>query len=567
MKRTQAFSLGNTVVVIAVASTLAFTIAAASLNHLNYSNRVANGQQAQNIAESTLALVTEKLLNDSDAKKRDLGSTHEASATFTYQLNGGQGVITFNPGQAADWKMPYSTNNLGGDNPVAGNDPSKPIPKHSAQLIARGTIGGVTRQVECVLYIPPFPYAVATAGPFQSDGKLIIGALNEALKDGQKPAPEEILKANLASNSRDPKALVLGKDSRVSGDVRSVGGVETDKTVYIGGRVRPGEDPIQIPKESVTKYDPDNAFDPATGTYHPRPGLQTMPAVSNSPTVSGFSKCRGNMTVTGGLDLKGGVLYVQGSATIEGGIRGKGALFVENNLTLTGATNLKTDNQVAVLSGGDVSIIGSGQESSLFQGLLYNEGSFKAQQITLMGVLIQNKESAVTNITDAALYYQSSQGKLEMVVNGAVDPSKGNISINALGLGATGAVTGSAVFEVYPVTSAAPNGPWEVVDPNTRQIYSVPNMAAVHTKVKELWDGSTSGGLVGVGEGGSGLIVLPTNILSGAFWTNYQNDIKDIPPRSPGDSKMLSKDEKFTLDPSQLLTRKDNVRLLYWKAR
>jgi hypothetical protein len=565
MKRTQAFSLGNTVVVIAVASTLAFTIAAASLNHLNYSNRVSNGMQAQNIAESTLAIVTEKLLNDTDAAKRDLGSRRESSATFTYELNGGQGTITFDPAQAAQWKLPYSTNNLGGDNPVTGNDPSKPIPKHSAQLIARGSIGGVTRQVECILYIPPFPYAVATAGPFHSDGKLIIGALNEALKDGQKPAPEEILKANLASNSRDAKALVLGPESRVSGDVRSVGGVETDKTVYIGGRIRPGEDPIQIPKESVAKYDPDRVFDPDTGTYHARPGLQTVPSSSSSPKISGFAKCRGNLNVTGGLELNGGVLYVQGSATIDGGIRGKGALFVENNLTLSGSTKMETDNKVAVLSGGNVDITGSGQESSLFQGLLYNEGTFKAQHITLMGVLIQNKDEAVTNITDASLYYQSSQGKLEMTMNGTVDVSKGNISISALGLPATGAVAGSAVFEIYPTN--ATDGHWEVVDPNTRQIYSVPDMAAVREKVKQIWNGSTSGGLVGVGPGGSGLLVVPLTILNPLFWTNYQADLSAIAVRNPGDSKMITNDEKYVIDPSQLLTRKDNVRLLYWKAR
>ena len=565
MKATQAFSLGNTVVVIAVASTLAFTIAAASLNHLNYSNRVSNGIQAQNIAESTMALITEKLLNDSDPKLRDLGQNHEAGATFTYELNGGQGFITFNPDQAALWKMPYSTNNLGRDNPVAGYDPTRPIPRASAQLIARGRIGGVTRQVECILYIPPFPYAVATAGPFHSEGKLIIGALDEALAHGQRPSPEEILKANLASNSTDAKALVLGPDSRVSGDVRSAGGVETDKTVYIGGRIRPGEDPIEIPSEQVKKYDPDKVFDPDTGTYHPRPGLQTVASSSTSPKISGFAKCRGNLNVTGGLELNGGVLYVEGSANIEGGIRGKGALFVESNLTLAGSTSMETDNKVAVLSGGDVAITGSGQESSLFQGMLYNEGAFKAQHITLMGVLIQNKEQAVTNITDASLYYQSSQGKLEMVMNGTVDPSKGNISISALGLALTGAVTGSAVFEVYPTT--APDGHWEIVDPNSRQIYSVPNKAAVRSKVKQIWDGSTSGGLVGVGPGGSGIIVLPVPILDILFWTNYNSDLSGISPRAPGDSKMLSGDQKFVVDPSQLLTRKDKVRLLYWKAR
>ncbi|MFN8608077.1 MAG: hypothetical protein U0931_11140 [Vulcanimicrobiota bacterium] len=97
MKRRRAFSLGNTVVVIAVASTLAFTIAAASLSHLNYSNRVSNGIQAQNIAESVMALATEKLL---DEKQEHLGELRETSSSLSYSINGGQGVLTFNKQQA-----------------------------------------------------------------------------------------------------------------------------------------------------------------------------------------------------------------------------------------------------------------------------------------------------------------------------------------------------------------------------------------------------------------------------------------------------------------------------------
>lgn len=566
MKRTQAFSLGNTIIVIAVASTLAFTIAAASLNHLNYSNRVSNGMQAQNIAESTMALVTEKLLNE---KSEDLGKLRETGSSFTYEMNGGQGFITFNQAQATQWQMAYSTNNLDGENPVAGFDATRPIPKNSAQLIARGKVGGVTRQVECILYIPPFPYAVATAGPFRSTGKLVVGALDEALPDGVKPAPEEILKANLASNSRDAKALVLGPDSRVSGDVRSAGGVETDKTVYIGGRVRPGSDPIKLPQETVTNYDPEHTYDPKTNTYTTRPNLQKIPpGNNNSAKVSGFAKCTGDLNVKGGLELNGGVLYVDGNVIIEGGITGKGALFVTRDLSLYGTTQMKTDNKVAVLSGGNVSIFGSGQESSLFQGMLWNKGAFSAQHITLMGTLIQADENAITEINDASLYYQSSQGKLEMTVAspGAVDVSKGNIHISALGLPITGIVTGSAVFEVYPTT----DGHWEVVDPNSRQIFSVPDEAAVYAKVKEIWDGNTKGGLVGVGPGGSGILVLPLGgILNPVFWPDYHNELKNIPAREPGTSYMLTpaSSEKITIDPNHLLTRKDSVRLLYWKAR
>jgi hypothetical protein len=562
MKRRQGFSLGNTIVVIAVVSTLAFTIAAASLNHLSYSNRVSNGIQAQNIAESVMALATEKLL---DEKQEHLGELHEDTSSLTYDINGGQGIVTFNKQQADLWRLPFSTNNLFGDNPVPGYDATRPIPKNSAQLIARGTYAGVSRQVECILYIPPFPYAVATAGPFHSKGKLEVGALDVLLPPGQKPSPEDILSANLASNSADAKAMVLGPESRISGDVRAAGAIETDKTVYVGGRIRAGADPIAIPKESVTSYDPE-----ASG----KPNLQRVPpGYSASPNIAGFAKCTGDLNITGGLKLDSGVLYVDGNLNVDGGISGKGALFVTKGLNLVGSTRMETDNKVAVLAGGNVTIFGSGQESSLFQGMLYNEGAFSAQHITLMGVFIQNKEGAPVEISDSSLYYQSSQSKLDMTVNGksSVDVTKANISISALGMPLTGAVTGSAVFEVYPTTATDKH--WEVVDPNSGQIYSVANKAAVRSKIMEIWKAygnSTKGGLVGMGPGGSGILVIPSiPILSDLlFWPQYDNDLNNIPAREAGASQMMTRsNQRITVDPTRFLSLKDRVRLLYWRAR
>ncbi|MFN8608076.1 MAG: hypothetical protein U0931_11135 [Vulcanimicrobiota bacterium] len=419
--------------------------------------------------------------------------------------------------------------------------------------------------MECILYIPPFPYAVATAGPFHSSGRLEVGALDVLLPPGQKPSPEDILSANLASNSADAKAMVLGPDSRVSGDVRAAGSIETDKTTYIGGRIRSGADPIAIPKESVSSYDPE-----ANG----KPNLQKVPpGGAASPNIAGFAKCTGDLNITGGLKLNSGVLYVDGNLSVEGGISGKGALFVTKGLSLVGSTSMETDNKVAVLAGGNVNIFGSGQESSLFQGMLYNEGSFSAQHITLMGVFIQNKAGAPVEISDSLLYYQSGQSKLDLTINdkSTSDVSKANLSISALGLPLTGAVAGSAVFEVYPTN--APDKHWEVVDPNSGQIYSVANPAAVRSKIMEIWKeygNSTKGGLVGMGPAGNGILVIPSlPVLSDLlFWPQYNSDLKNIPAREPGASQMLSpSNQKITIEPTRLLSLKDRVRLLYWRSR
>jgi hypothetical protein len=565
VKSRHGLSLGNTLIVVAVAATLAFTIAAASLTHLNYSTRVKNGILAQNIAESTLSLVVERLLSED---QRELGTLRDAASSQEFALSGGTGRLTFNKQQAETWKVPVSSNNLSSDSSMEGHDPTLPIPKNSAQLVASGTFNGVRRTVEAVLYVPPFPYAVASAGPFHSDGHLEVGALDTLPEAGAQPSSEEILSANLASNAPGAESLVLGPESRVSGDVRSPGGVKTDKTVYIGGQIRSGADPIQIPKENVTSYDPELLG---------KPNLQTLPSGDSSkPTIQGFAKVKGNLDVSGGLKLDNGVLYVDGDLHIEGGITGKGALFVTRNLTLSGATQMQTDNKVAVLAGGDVAVYGSGTYSSLFQGLLYNEGSFKAERITLMGVFIQNNAAKPVEISDARVYYSPTQGSLDLVIQSAqeVDLSKGNLRIKPILSGLLSPVLGQgeAVFEAYPVTH--PAGSWELVDPNSKRILSLPNQTAVRAKVKEIWNASgssTSGGLLGYGSDGKAavLVVPPISLLGDLLFSAQFDSLGSVQTREPGSSQMLARTagERFVVDPSQFLSLKDRVRLLYWRSR
>ena len=316
----------------------------------------------------------------------------------------------------------------------------------------------------------------------------------------------------------------------------------------------------------MTSYDPE-----ASG----KPNLQKIPPGSNvSPVIEGFAKCTGDLNVSGGLKLDGGVLYVDGNLNVDGGIRGKGALFVTKGLKLYGSTQMETDNKVAVLAGGDVTIFGSGQESSLFQGMLYNEGSFTAQHITLMGVFIQNKEGAPVEISDSSLYYQAGQSKLDVSIKstGPPDLSKGNLHIKPI-LGILTPILGQseAVFEAYPVST--PAGHWELVDPNSRQIISLPSKAAVLTEVKKIWNASgssTSGGLLGYGSDGKAtVLVVPQLPLIGDLLFSAQFDqLNGVAVRQPGASQMLpNSTEKIVVDPSRFLSLKDRVRLLYWRAR
>jgi cytoskeletal protein CcmA (bactofilin family) len=567
MKSRRGFSLGNTLVVIGVASTLAFTVAAGSMVHLNYTTRVSNGEQAQNLAESTLALAIEKLF-----KTPTFGTNRAQEANVVLLRNGGVGRLTFNQTMARDWEMPYSTNNLEGSNPVTGFDLERPIPKASTQLVASATVGGVRRTVEAVLYVPPFPYAIASAGPFRSTGKLEVGAVTSvaSVQNLAELDPSNLLAAHLASNATGSQALVLGPETRITGDVRAAGQVELDKDAHIGGEVRSGSDPVSIPKENVATYDPELLG---------KPNIQFVDtATVDNPTFSGFAKRVGDLTVSNGLDLDNGVLYVDGNVNVHGGVQGSGALFVTKNLSITGSSTLSTDNTVAVMAGGDVSIVGSGSYSSSFQGLLYNEGKFFAKQISLMGVFIQNNPNATVEIQDAKLIYAPEYSSVDINVTAGpappVDLTKGNIKMKKDGDGFKPedpyGSSGPVIFEAYPVTT----GGWELADPNDKTVTWYKDYAAMRKAFADRWNAyyldRNKRELLGIAKKTGEII---TYGISSSDETKLgpalDAQLNGVAPRPPASSTLMPKrtGEEITLDPSRFLSMKDRTRVLYWRAR
>lgn len=80
--------------------------------------------------------------------------------------------------------------------------------------MARGESGGVTKTVEAVLRVPPYPWAIASGGKVETRNGVLIGSL----PPGVWPAPpiEELLPADLLANSDDSEAIRLGEDSTIS---------------------------------------------------------------------------------------------------------------------------------------------------------------------------------------------------------------------------------------------------------------------------------------------------------------------------------------------------------------
>lgn len=599
--QSRGFSLGNTVILVSVAATLAFTVAAQGVFHMNYAMRNSNGDLAQNLAESTVSMAFQQIL-----AKHEFGMDRAADAKVELRLNGGVGRLTFSNETARAWGLPASTNNLDGDTSLAGYDATRPVPKAAVQLVATGRVGGVTRTVETVLYVPPFPYAMASAGRFQSDGKLEVGGVSRVddIKSLTSIDPSNLLAANVVSNGSDNssgKALILGPDSHISGDVRSHGQVELGKNVVVGGQVRTGADQIKIPKFFIEANDPDP--DPSkTGEVGEKPNVQVVtPGSLAAPTVEGFNRCEGDLLVNGGLKLDNGILYVKGNLQVTGGISGTGAVFVTKNVKLLGSNDLRSDNTVAVMSGGDVTINGAGSYTSSFQGMLYNEGNFTADRVSLLGVFIQNQPDATVRISDSQLVHVDEIANrdidIQYTVPSGVQPGQHDtlVCVNGHFHDATSLNAddhGNYMFEMYQVQDSSGKRTWEFVDPNgpttvtglatvqdaAQALYSNLNGYLLKTRAnpyaKKL--GLPNNYLMSLTKDGR---VVPMQMKQLDSWDKFlaqfnevqANYLKSLPIRKPGASALYPPPEKKTYtvstNPNRFLTLDDTARVLFWKAR
>lgn len=81
--------------------------------------------------------------------------------------------IIFDPGEAQSLGVPRSWNNLDKAESIP-DDEGGVIPARTARLVARGTHLHERRTLVVDLHIPPFPYAVATEGTFESKGDLSL---------------------------------------------------------------------------------------------------------------------------------------------------------------------------------------------------------------------------------------------------------------------------------------------------------------------------------------------------------------------------------------------------------
>lgn len=394
-KRSAGISIGTTLLAVALVATLAFTLASLSITHLSLVARTSQSEQARNLARSVVNQAIAGVLED-----KSFGTAGEE---LVVSLAGteGEGRLTFSEDTAADWGVPRSVNNIAGTGSVEGGQ-GQVVPVAAVHLVGVGESGTTRHRVEAILIIPPFPFAIASAGPIRSRGSVLIAGLPQ----GEEPTLdlEKLEPADLLSNFPGAGAIRLGANTTVSGDIQAVGEVVLDDgNIRVLGEVRSQAAPEQIPDLDSEEFDPAAqglAFDPLS--------LQSSGTTAGdepSAVLSGAVRSDGDARFPHGLELDGATLFVDGDLVVENGLRGSGVVVVTGQTRISGGTNLSTENQVALLSEGDITLSGHGPLSSRFHGLLYTDGGLRAEQISLVGTLVARGDPGV-DLRDTYVYVE-----------------------------------------------------------------------------------------------------------------------------------------------------------------
>ncbi|MEW6283222.1 MAG: hypothetical protein AB1758_31725 [Candidatus Eremiobacterota bacterium] len=357
----------------AIGLTLAFSLIAVAFHHLNVAGHLGKQYQARYLCESVAALAIQQLILDPDTRR----------GTFDRTVTGGNAVLTFDPLEASRRGIPLSRNNFGGDTAVPGWQGD--VPREGAQLVVVGEYQGVRRRLEVVLHLPSFAWVVGSSGPIETLGPTLVAQVEswDRLAAGVSQMELESLQpGDIGSNSPAAPALRLSGLTRVTGDAVACGQVELLPGALVLGSVQPGANPAALPDLDVAEFDPERQG---------RPGVEYLAQETlQGETLNRFTVRRGRLSAREGLHLDGGVLFVEGDLEVQGGVHGVGAVFVTGRTVIRGGSSLSTDNQVALVSQGDVDIRGDGA-ASVFRGVSYTEGNFSAREITLLGSFVANK--------------------------------------------------------------------------------------------------------------------------------------------------------------------------------
>jgi hypothetical protein len=367
-------TLGTVLMIVALLATVGMALAGGMLSHHFALSRDTQRDAARNLGRSVVGLAIEKVVENPTLGQN--GPSTPLQVQLPGELSDSVGLLTFDPDQARQLRIPLSLNNLEKPQSVLDHR-GQPVPPNAVRLFGVGRCRGVDQVVEVTLVVPPFPWALAAAGNLRGEEGLEVGALPN-MPTTQDPN-QRLLPADLASNGD----VFLGRNSQIEGDVRAAGQVEFDPSqpdsVRVRGEVLTQASPIRLAELQMAAFDPQSR------------GVSSTPLLdaefSTPEALVGAYRRAGPLHVTGNLKLDGGLLYVQGDLVVDGGFEGKGMIVTTGKLEMRGQGQFEGTNAMALLSGGDMELHGQGKLQSRVNGLVYSKGNFRAESLSVYGTV------------------------------------------------------------------------------------------------------------------------------------------------------------------------------------
>jgi hypothetical protein len=568
-KSARGSSLGLVLAVAALAMLAAFTAANVSTVNLRMSSKVANSQIAENLAES---VVQEALAN----LQSDFGFVDSIEVGPGLGLPpGSRGTLTFDSSVSG----PYSSNNFLGENPNGWN---RAVPDQTVHLVGLGESGGVTRHVEVVAYLPSFPVTMACDGPVVVKNSL-IGGFDPKDDRTWKPGSgyevdeDELTPGHLVSNAQGRSSVLLDRKTKVTGDIQSRGDVSLEGAT-VEGEIRSNwGQRAPLPNFKL------NEFDPAENknTYY-----EELGSARRALNLTGNVRYEGDLALSGELFLDNAFLFVDGNLTVDGPVKGVGAIVALGDVSFKGSTDITSNEQVAVLSGGGLTISGSNSLRSVFRGLLYSKGDFKATKITVVGGFIVDRGSK-TDIIDSQVFFsgQSINPRMKKEVFSVVprftvpDPNSRSENLVRDDLGFPTGTWKERKRNVSNVINRSDpdwcRSGWEMDDPAVIRVVWV-NDQPQYTY--EYW-GRSSGGPVFNRSGPAPKDNLAKEMARVNTAPNVHKHLNGTPPNAAAyeqyllevmnhlEQDALAVDGfNFSLDPNEFITDSDEIRVLLHKS-
>lgn len=397
-------TLALTVVSLGLALILGLTLSSASISFLHRSGRGVSDVRVRAAADACVAELASLVVADGEF---GIAGTPEETLQLFFQDS--EAHLTFNSEIAESLDIPRSTSNRYGLEPATGPT-GEIIPPHTVQAFCLGSSGDREVLFEVVLSAPEFPYVIASSGPIESSGALVVGSAESALE-----AEEDTLLATAIVSNGD---VTIGGQAELYGDLTAAGRITLAESVTLRGETRPQSAALVMEDLDIAELRPEETV-PLDTTFAPE---LTGSVHHNGP----------NLTISGGLTLDDAVLYVNGDARIIGGVRGKGAIVVNGSLTIEGSSSLAAEDQLALVVQNDLTITGTSRDSSFFQGLIYTEGDFYSEDVTLMGAFVANRHASPTEpgsrikLRNTTLVYIEEYGRFDLETNAYLVWGNGN---------------------------------------------------------------------------------------------------------------------------------------------